>query len=316
MSKARAKAHRYGADYAFSDYGSLLDLDLDLVDIVTPTPTHGQLSCLALETGHNVLVEKPMALSSRDCHAMIKAARRSGRTLCVVHNKLFFNAVTQAKAAVDSGVLNVSRMRVSHYYAYSRFLESWRLSDESGGILWDSIVHPVYLIEHFLGPITSAYAAVRKVKERVPDSFTVVLQNRRVGVAEFVWNAKRPILELQLIGEDGQCFHADLVHDFVFEWSRNFMNRSTYPLELIAKDFRVPLTRWLGYLRNFLEIRSYPGALPFQRTFFVFIRQLISFLNGEQGHPPVSPEEGLRSIRVLEAVGKSIASGRPQAVQT
>jgi UDP-N-acetylglucosamine 3-dehydrogenase len=98
LSKARAKARDYGADFAFSDYDSLLGLDLDLVDIVTSTPTHAELSCMALETGHNVLVEKPMALTSRECEVMIGAARRSGRTLCVGHNKLFFNAVIEARS--------------------------------------------------------------------------------------------------------------------------------------------------------------------------------------------------------------------------
>jgi predicted dehydrogenase len=112
LSKARAKAQNYGADHALSDYGSLLRLDLDLVDIVTPTPSHAELSCMALETGHNVLVEKPMALTSHECQAMIDAAR-SGRTLCVGHNKLFFNAVIQARSAVDSGAIRASRIRVT-----------------------------------------------------------------------------------------------------------------------------------------------------------------------------------------------------------
>ncbi len=314
LSKAKAKARRYGADFALSDYGSLLDLDLDLVDIVTPTPTHGLLSRLALETGHNVLVEKPMALTSAECQAMIRAANKSGRTLCVGHNKLFFKTVTQAKASLDDGTLRVSRLRISHHFAYSRVLERWRLNAKSGGILWDAIVHPAYLTEHFLGPITSVYATARKVEGKSFDSFTLVLQNKKVGMTEYIWNAKQPLFELQLITEDGECLHLDLVHDFVFQMSRHAMNRKTYPLRLLAKDFQVPLARWSSYLQNFWEIRSYPGALPFQRTFYVLIRQLISFLNGDQDRPPVSPEEGLRSIRVLEAVKKSIASDHPERV--
>jgi predicted dehydrogenase len=316
LSKARAKAQNYGADFAFSDYESLLGLDLDLVDIVTPTPSHAELSCMALESGHNVLVEKPMALTSRECEVMIGAARRSGRTLCVGHNKLFFNAVIQAKAAVDNGAIRASRIRITHHFAYGRFMAGWRLSDDSGGLLWDTMVHSAYLIEHFLGPITSTYAVARRVKERVPDSFTVILQNEKVGSAEFVWNAKKPFLELQLIGEDGQCFHADLVHDCILSWSRDLIDGRKYALGLVVNDIRLPIMRWSRYLRNFWEIRSYPGALPFQKTFFVLIGQLVSFLNGERHQPPVSPEQGLRAIRVLEALRKSIASGKTQNVRT
>jgi predicted dehydrogenase len=316
LSKARAKAQEYRAHRALSDYESLLGLDLDLIDIVTPTPSHAKLSCMALETGHNVLVEKPMALTSGECQAMMQAARKSGRTLCVGHNKLFFNAVIQARTAVNNGALNPSRMRITHHFAYSKFVSSWRLSDDLGGLLWDCVVHPVYLVDHLLGPITSTYAAVRSVEEPVPDSFTVVLQNEKVGLAEFIWSAKQPFFELQLIGEDGQCFHADLVHDCVLNWSRDPMNRQKYVLGLIADDFRMPLSRWSRYLQNLLEIHSYPGALPFQRTFFVLIRQLASFLMGDQENPPVSPEEGVRAVRVLEAVRSSISTGEPQVVQT
>jgi len=75
------KARRYRAKHVFTDYESMLDLDLDLVDIVTPNPSHAKLAELALEFGRNVLVEKPMVLTSEECHLMIDAAKKSGRTL-------------------------------------------------------------------------------------------------------------------------------------------------------------------------------------------------------------------------------------------
>jgi predicted dehydrogenase len=315
LSKAKLKARKYGADRALSDYESLLRLGLDLIDITTPTTSHGQLSRMALETGHNVLVEKPMALNSRECEGMIKAARRNGKTLCVAHNKLFFKSLVRAKTVVDEGDLKVSRIRVSHHFAYSGFIDRWRLREESGGLLWDAVVHPVYLIEHFLGPTVSAYAVARKVQEDMPDSFTVVLQNKGIGLAEYVWNARHPLLDLHLMCEDGQSLHLDLVHDLVMERSRTHFDRRAYLLKLVVNDFRVPVTRWSGYFRNFLGMRSYPGALPFQRTFFVLIGQLVSFLNGEQDQPPVSAEEGLRAVRVLEALKKSIATGQTETVK-
>jgi predicted dehydrogenase len=315
LSKAKLKARKYGADQAFSDYEALLRLGLDLIDITTPTTSHGQLSCMALETGHNVLVEKPMALNSRECEDMITTARRNGRTLCVAHNKLFFKSLVEAKTVIDEGDLKVSRIRVSHYFAYSGFMDRWRLREESGGLLWDAVVHPVYLIEHFLGPTTSAYAVARKVQEDTADSFTVVLQNKEIGLAEYVWNARSPLLDLHLMGEDGQSLHLDLVHDLVMERSRNYFDRRAYLLKLVASDVRVPVSRWSGYLRNLLVMRSYPGALPFQRTFFVLIGQLVSFLNGERNQPPVTGQQGLNAVRVLEALKKSIATGQTQTVK-
>jgi UDP-N-acetylglucosamine 3-dehydrogenase len=197
----------------------MLRLDLGLVDVVTPTLSHAPLSIRALEAGHNVLVEKPMALSSKEALDMIEAARKNGRTLCVDHNKLFFRTVMQAKAAVEEGSMTVSQMRISHHFAYKHVLQNWRLSDESGGILWDAVVHPVYLTAHFLGPVTSVYALARKIEEPVFDSFILVLQNQRMGTIDYFWNAKYPLLELQVLGEDGDCYHAELVHDIAVKRS-------------------------------------------------------------------------------------------------
>jgi predicted dehydrogenase len=86
-------------------------------------------------------------------------------------------------------------------------------------------------------------------------------------------------------------------------------------MRLLAEDFQVPLARWSRYLQNVCEIRSYPGALPFQRTFFILIRRLLAFLNEKSEKPPVSPEEGLRAVRILEATRESLASGQPQSVR-
>ena len=222
----------------------------------------------------------------------------------------------QAKAAVEEGSLVVSQMRISHHFAHKHLLQRWRLSDESGGILWDAVVHPVYLTEHLLGPVTSVYAVARKIKERVFDSFILVLQNRRMGTIDYFWNAKYPLLQLQVLGENGDCYHADLVHDVAVKRSGDYVPpRGHYFMSLVAEDFQVPLARWSRYFQNFCEIRSYSGAMPFERTFFILIRGFLAFLNGNREKPPVLPEEGLRAVRVLEAAKESLLSGQPKPVK-
>jgi predicted dehydrogenase len=62
-TKAQERAREFGVKRVYTNYDAMLNLDLDLVDVVTPTPTHSDLALRALESGHNVLVEKPMARS-------------------------------------------------------------------------------------------------------------------------------------------------------------------------------------------------------------------------------------------------------------
>ena len=183
-----------------------------------------------------------------------------------------------------------------------------------GGILWDALVHHVYITEHFLGPVRSVYAVANRVKEQAFDSFTLTLENeKRIGVCEFVWDNKEPMLEFHLITEEGDRFYADLTHDLTLRRSRAYRNRGVSALRSLSDDLRIPFLKWTGHFRNLLEIRSYPGALPFEKTFFTLIGQMVSFLNGMSSSPPVTAEEGIRAVRVLEAAKKSIETGKPQS---
>jgi hypothetical protein len=56
-----------------------------------------------------VLVEKPMALSVRDCDAMIDAARRASAVLAVGLVRRFFPEIRTARTIVESGILGAIR---------------------------------------------------------------------------------------------------------------------------------------------------------------------------------------------------------------
>ncbi|MFQ5907012.1 MAG: Gfo/Idh/MocA family protein, partial [bacterium] len=95
--KVEEQARKYGVEKTFTDFESMLSVDLDVIDIVTPVHTHSQLSVTALESGFNVLVEKPMAASAEGCMEMIEAAEESDYTLGVVHNKRYFRTVQRVR---------------------------------------------------------------------------------------------------------------------------------------------------------------------------------------------------------------------------
>ena len=67
---------------SFSDWSELLD-KVDVVSIATPTETHCEIACAFLDTGVNVLVEKPIALTLDEADRIIAAAEKSGAKLMV-----------------------------------------------------------------------------------------------------------------------------------------------------------------------------------------------------------------------------------------
>jgi predicted dehydrogenase len=90
LSPATAEwcAARYGAAHALSDAGRLLELELDLVMVLTGG-NHAPLAVAAAESGRHVFVEKPMALSVADGERMVAAADRAGVVLAVGNMKRY-----------------------------------------------------------------------------------------------------------------------------------------------------------------------------------------------------------------------------------
>src|ERR1700761_6347244 len=79
---------------AHADYRELLG-QVDVVSVVTPTPTHHEVAAAFLAAGAHVLVEKPMTTTVAEGEALIALARQQGRILQVGHLERF-NAAIQA----------------------------------------------------------------------------------------------------------------------------------------------------------------------------------------------------------------------------
>jgi predicted dehydrogenase len=81
----------------------LADPDIDLIDICNPTHLHPETAIKALRAGKHVLVEKAIALDTKDADAMLDAAKKAKRLLMVAHVLPFFPEFAFAAQAIRSG---------------------------------------------------------------------------------------------------------------------------------------------------------------------------------------------------------------------
>ncbi|MEM2613327.1 MAG: Gfo/Idh/MocA family oxidoreductase, partial [Nitrososphaerota archaeon] len=94
VKKAKAFAEKYGIKNVFDDYVKLFELkDLDYVDICTPTSTHAQIAIEAAKFGQNILLEKPMARTTKECEEIIHETSKHHVKLCICHNQLFLPTI-------------------------------------------------------------------------------------------------------------------------------------------------------------------------------------------------------------------------------
>ncbi len=93
-ARGREVADSVGTRF-YPDLDALLQ-DTEAVTIAVPTPVHAAVGLRALERGHAVLMEKPLAVTIAEADALIAAAARRGVPLVVGHIERFNRAVRAA----------------------------------------------------------------------------------------------------------------------------------------------------------------------------------------------------------------------------
>src|SRR5438094_427695 len=77
--------------------------DIDVVDIVTPSHTHYELACAALDAGKHVLCEKPVAYDFRQTRAAAELARQKGLKTKLGFTFRYSPGVQFARSLLDDG---------------------------------------------------------------------------------------------------------------------------------------------------------------------------------------------------------------------
>jgi UDP-2-acetamido-3-amino-2,3-dideoxy-glucuronate N-acetyltransferase len=116
------------------------------IALATPAETHADLAIQAMQSGKDVFVEKPMALSISDAEAMQKVANETGRILMVGHLLEYHPAVLKLRELIDSGELGKIN------YIYSNRLNFGKVRTEENA-LWSFAPHDVAVILRLLGQL-------------------------------------------------------------------------------------------------------------------------------------------------------------------
>ncbi len=102
-SKVSALAARFPQAASFSDYRKLVKSDVDGVVVAVGNVLHKEVAIAALKAGKAVLLEKPMAMNSKEAEAIESAARKAGAILQVGMVRRQAPAARVVKEYVDKG---------------------------------------------------------------------------------------------------------------------------------------------------------------------------------------------------------------------
>ena len=143
----------------YSSLGAMLSKSaVNLIVIITPHNLHAKQALQCLRAGKHVVVEKPMAMTTAECDAMIKEAKKRKLVISTYHNRHWDGCILGAVKKIESGAIGDIVRIEAHMGGYSKPKDWWRSSRSiSGGILYDWGVH---LLEYSLQLIKSDIAEV------------------------------------------------------------------------------------------------------------------------------------------------------------
>jgi predicted dehydrogenase len=184
--------------------------DIDLVIISTPPDTHAMWALRALEAGKNVVMEKPMALTSAECDAVLDIARTVGKTALVYQNRRWDSDFLTLKRAVDAGRIGDMFHLETFVGGFGHPCNYWHSdASVSGGAIFDWGSHFIDQIMQLNGsPVTSVTATnyKRRWLDVTNADHSVVNVSFENGVnAEFIHSDLAAVLKPKyyVLGTDG-----------------------------------------------------------------------------------------------------------------
>jgi predicted dehydrogenase len=216
-AKAEAYADRHGIPRHYGGYDALLaDDGLDAIYVALPNALHCEWSIAALEAGHAVLCEKPLASNADQAATMARAAERAGKPLVEAFHWRWHPVAARVTEILASGVIGRIVKAETHFH----IPDSWLAADNirldpalGGGAMMDPGCYCVNLLRlispgepevltaeaDLLAPgLDGAMTATLRLADGVPASLACSMNRRMEALscgATITGEAGRLILE-------------------------------------------------------------------------------------------------------------------------
>ncbi len=275
------------------------DPDIEAVVISTPVRSHYALARAALEHDKHVLVEKPIALSSRECTDLIRLAEEHGRTLMVGHTFEYNPAVLKMKDLIANDEIG------QVCYVYSNRVNLGRVQRDVN-VLWSIAPHDVSILLYLLDtmPLEVGAHGATYLSEGIEDVVfvTLVFPNNVLAHVHASWLDPSKIRRMTVVGSRKMIVYDDVDTEAKIKIYDKGVYRKGDP---IFGEFQFRLHSGDIY------IPKIDMSEPLQLECAHFLECIRS---GQR--PRSDGESGRRVVRVLEAAQESLARhGSPVLIE-
>ena len=298
---------QFGIAQGFEDYREMLDtVPMDGVVISSPHVLHFEHAKAALEKGCHVLVEKPLTTSAADARALVRIAEGVGREIVVPYGWNFKPIVADARrlvagvGTVEHVVLQMANalddlfagqpMKETEGAMFRPPPSTWADPKRAGGFGWGQLVHALGLLFRVIDLEPAEVFAITGQSPADVDYYDAAVVRFVDGATASLSGAAtlpkgRPVqIDLRIFGSEGM---------FLLDIERE-------RLELRRRDGNDEV----------IALSPGDGAYSCEEPLQVLVDLCL-------GRPTVNGAPGLvgqRAIEILDAMYRSAASGRMEAV--
>jgi predicted dehydrogenase len=296
--RARAAADRFGCAFT-TRIEDVAESEVDVVSVATPDFAHFDPVMAMLRAGKHVLVEKPLATTLAEAEQMVETARERGVHLAVNLGNRWNPNYLSMRDALRAGEIGEPLMvysRLSDTIWVPTRMLSW---GSKSGPEWFLFAHSMDLVQWMLDQRPREVYALgikRVLAARGIDAYDAIQAMVRFdstfATFETSWVLPEswPDIvenELTINGERGRMKLDAAQHGF--ELSSDVAGRHLFTRPSRWTEYRLPPV-WWETLRKLVD----------------------AVLDG--GAPAITGESSLVSIRMIDAVERSIAEGKPISI--
>lgn len=163
------------------DFAALLkDPSIQLIVICTPHKFHFEQASLAMNSGKNVVIEKPVAMSSMEIKSLMQVSAKTGQQFFPFHNRRFDGDFITVRNLIDKGLFGEVLTFNSHFDRYNPIISraEWRYKEtDGGGTLFDLGPHLIDQAISLFGKPDSVWCKLytQRPESKAADGFDLKL---------------------------------------------------------------------------------------------------------------------------------------------
>lgn len=277
--------------YPVHRYATLEDLfsAVDVVDIVTPTPTHYKLAARALQAGKHVFIEKPVTQTVAEGRKLLALAEKTGMKVQVGHVERY-----------NPAFLALRGMALQPMFIESHRLSVFQPRGTDVSVILDLMIHDLDLVLHLIpAPLTKVSASGVAVLSDTPDIANARLEFANGAVANLTASriSLKQMRKMRLFQPDHYL-------------SLDFLDKNAQIVRLYDRDAKgLPPEEQLmefdtarGKKWLHLQMPDHEPVNAIQMELEAFHKAIV-----EGSEPEVSLQDGLRALDAAKKVLHAIA---------